>query len=124
MRFSLVLLVTSLAGLTSAQKCDNNKGTCKNTSKCSKPGYYPVTGLCPGPKDYQCCIPSGSSCDSNKGICKYTSECLGPEYYPVTGLCPGPKDYQCCIPSGCVKCDAAEERDLDARALEGRRPCC
>ncbi|KAJ6556597.1 hypothetical protein DFH09DRAFT_1317916 [Mycena vulgaris] len=59
MRFSTALIVFSIAGLTSAQHCFENKGTCKYTSECHAPAYYHKAGLCPGPKKYQCCIPSG-----------------------------------------------------------------
>ncbi|KAJ7612041.1 hypothetical protein DFH06DRAFT_1345233 [Mycena polygramma] len=59
MRFSLALFIASVAGLATAQSCDSNKGTCKYTSDCHAPAYYHVAGYCPGPTNYQCCIPSG-----------------------------------------------------------------
>lgn len=42
-----------------AQSCYSNQGTCKYTSACKAPAYYPKPGYCPGPADYQCCIPTG-----------------------------------------------------------------
>ncbi|KAL1691361.1 hypothetical protein GGG16DRAFT_113222 [Schizophyllum commune] len=42
-----------------AQSCYNNQGTCKYTSACKGPMYYSKPGYCPGPTNYQCCIPTG-----------------------------------------------------------------
>ncbi|KAJ7458617.1 hypothetical protein FB451DRAFT_1508046 [Mycena latifolia] len=61
MRFSgsLTLLALSLADFASAQSCDGGRGTCKYTSDCHAPAYTHIVGLCPGPTNYQCCIPTG-----------------------------------------------------------------
>ncbi|KAJ7465694.1 hypothetical protein FB451DRAFT_1402704 [Mycena latifolia] len=39
--------------------CDGGRGTCKYTSDCHAPAYTHIIGLCPGPTNYQCCIPTG-----------------------------------------------------------------
>ncbi|KAJ7175004.1 hypothetical protein C8R43DRAFT_1119034 [Mycena crocata] len=59
MCFSLTPILASAAALASAQSCYSNKGTCKYTSDCHAPAYYSKPGYCPGPTNYQCCIPSG-----------------------------------------------------------------
>ncbi|KAI5900594.1 uncharacterized protein SCHCODRAFT_02608315 [Schizophyllum commune H4-8] len=49
------------------QSCYSNQGTCKYTSACKGPMYYSKPGYCPGPRDYQCCIPTGCVVCSGDG---------------------------------------------------------
>ncbi|KAJ7906584.1 hypothetical protein B0H13DRAFT_2020463 [Mycena leptocephala] len=63
MRFALSFLALALSAITfaSAQSCTagGKPGTCKYTSSCLGPEFEHIAGHCPGPTNYQCCIPTG-----------------------------------------------------------------
>ncbi|KAJ7189134.1 hypothetical protein C8R46DRAFT_1056678 [Mycena filopes] len=58
----LTLVLASIsATLVGAQSCtyQGHTGVCEYTSSCHAPAYYHVANHCPGPTNYQCCLPSG-----------------------------------------------------------------
>ncbi|EAU80493.1 hypothetical protein CC1G_11848 [Coprinopsis cinerea okayama7 len=42
------------------KKCNRDVGTCRFTNTCTVPGSYVLTGLCPGPASFRCCMPPPS----------------------------------------------------------------
>ncbi|KAJ6536034.1 hypothetical protein B0H19DRAFT_1270855 [Mycena capillaripes] len=64
MRFTTAIFLVAVAFVASvtAQSCNDGKGhfgTCKFTKDCQGPEFQSVPNHCPGPTNYQCCIPTG-----------------------------------------------------------------
>ncbi|KAK7499203.1 hypothetical protein BaRGS_00009463 [Batillaria attramentaria] len=79
-------------------RCDSAGGNCQTDSiRCS--GSY-RSGLCSGPTNRRCCIPSSGSdsrCTSRGGTCQDSSRTCGGYY--KSGLCSGPATRRCCHPT-------------------------
>lgn len=83
-------------------------GNCRWTKDCKG---TPKPGLCPGPADFQCCIPDQPTTKVNgpckgkggaPGVCLKISDCDGPGEDFIHNACPGtPDDVKCCSKTSC-----------------------
>jgi len=87
---------------TNIKCCDNipcssggKSGICMNTSQCTDGEI--VSNLCPGGKNFKCCIPKKETCnyDGESGICVKGNDCKTGN--TVSGICKGSNEI-CCLP--------------------------